>query len=136
MTTEATSTQGVLLKRAGTLIAEVTSFKGPGTKAPQLDASHFGSTAMDFISGLKDNGEFTFDCNFIGSNAQQQALLADIGGAAVAFTLTFNDDTVSPTSVAFNALVTGFEPTGAVNQVIKASCTLKVTGAATWTYAP
>lgn len=133
--TAATSTQGVQLKRAGVLIAEVTSFKGPGTKAPQIDVSSFDSTAMEFISGLKDQGEFTFDLNFVGSNAEQQSLQEDIGSTAVAFTLVLADDTVSPTQAAFSALVTAFELSGAVNQALKASCTLKITGEVTWTYA-
>jgi hypothetical protein len=80
MTTKATSTKGIKLQRgdgAGsetfTTIAEVTNIKGPSEKAAQLDATSFDSDAMEFIAGLVDAGDLTFDVNFVASDVQQQA---------------------------------------------------------------
>jgi hypothetical protein len=145
MTTKAKSTRGIKLQRgdgAGsetfTTIAEVTNIKGPTEKAPQLDATSFDSVAMEYIAGLPDNGELTFDCNFIGNDAQQQGLRTDLrAGTARHFKLVLNDDAVTPTTISFTAIVTGApEISGSVNAVVKGSCSLRITGQATWVYAP
>lgn len=147
MTTKATSTKFVKVQRGDgaasevfTTIAEVTSFKGPSEKAPQLDATSFDSTAMEYISGLADNGELTFDVQFVGTDPQQQGLRTDLrNGTRRNFKIVLNDQPTggsNPTSVAFTAIVTGApEIGGGVNQVVKGSCSLRITGTATWTYA-
>lgn len=145
MTTSATSTKGIRLQRGDgggtevfTTIGEVTNIKGPSEKASQLDATSFDSTAMEFISGLSDSGEITFDMNFVGQNAQQQGLRTDLrNGTLRNFKLILNDHATTPTTVAFSAIVTAApDIAGGVNQVVKASCTLKVSGLPTWTYRP
>lgn len=145
MTTNAKSSKGIKLKRgdgAGsetfTTIGEVTSFKGPSTKAPQLDATSFDSLAMEFIAGLVDNGEVAFDLNFVGSDVQQQGLRADqVAGTLRNFQLNLNDHISDPTVISFSAIVTEAPSiSAAVNAVVKAACTLKVSGAATWHYRP
>ncbi len=145
MTTNAKSSIGVKLQRgdgAGsetfTTIGEVTSFKGPAEKAPQLDATSFDSTAMEYIAGLPDNGEVTFDCLFVGSNAQQQGLRTDLrAGTLRNFKLNLNDHVSDPTIVSFSAIVTGApEIAASVNAVVKGSCSLRISGTPTWHYRP
>lgn len=145
MATNAKSSKNVKLKRgdgagseAFTTIGEVTSFKGPGEKAPQLDATSFDSTAMEFIAGLTDNGEITFDVNFVGSDAQQQGLRTDSrAGTLRNFKLDFNDHASDPTIASFAAIVTSPpEPSAAVNAIVKASCSLRISGTVTWHYRP
>lgn len=145
MTTKATSSKGIKLQRGDgggsevfTTIGELTNVKGPSEKAPQLDATSFDSTAMEFIAGLSDGGEVTFDVNFVASNAQQQGLRTDHrAGTLRNFKLILNDHATTPTSIAFAAIVTSPPDIAAgVNQVVKGSCSLKVSGQATWTYAP
>lgn len=145
MATKAKSTKGLQLQRGDgggsevfTTIGEVTNIKGPSEKAGQLDATSFDSTAMEFIAGLSDNGEVTFDVNFVGSDAQQQGLRTDLrNGTLRNFKIIINDHATTKTTVAFAAIVTASpELSGSVNQVIKGSCSLKVSGLATWTYAP
>lgn len=145
MATKAKSTKGLKLQRGDgggsevfTTIGEVTNIKGPSEKAPQLDATSFDSTAMEFIAGLPDNGELTFDVNFVGSDAQQQGLRTDLrNGTLRNFKLILPDHATTPTTIDFAAIVTGApEIAGSVNAVIKGSCSLRISGAATWTYAP
>lgn len=145
MATKAKSTRGLKLQRGDgggtevfTTIGEVTNIKGPGEKASQLDATSFDSTAMEYIAGLSDSGELTFDVNFVGSDAQQQGLRTDMrAGTLRNFKLILNDHATTPTTVTFAAIVTSApEIAGSVNQVIKASCSLKVSGLPTWSYAP
>lgn len=147
MATKASNTIGIQLQRGDgggpetfTKIAEVTSWKGPTEKAPMLDASSFDSTASEFIAGLPDNGEVTFDVNWVGNDAQQQGLRTDLrAGTKRNFKLVLNDKPVGgtqPTTVSFAAIVTGApELSGAVNQVVKGSCSLRITGTATYSYA-
>lgn len=145
MTTKAKSSKQLKLQRGDgggsevfTTIGEVTNIKGPSEKAPQLDATSFDSTAMEFIAGLPDNGEITFDVNFVGSDAQQQGLRTDLrNGTLRNFKLIVNDHATTPTTISFAAIVTQApEIAAGVNQVIKGSCSLKVSGTATWSYAP
>lgn len=145
MTTKAVSTKKLKLQigdgggtEVFTTIAEVTNLKGPSEKAAQLDATSFDSDAMEFIAGLSDNGEVAFDLNFVGSNAQQQQLRTDLrAGNKRNFKILVNDNAVTPTTVAFAAIVTQApELSGGVNAVLKGSGTLKVSGVAAWSYAP
>lgn len=145
MATKAKSTKGIQLQRGDgggtevfTTIGEVTNIKGPGEKTSPLDATSFDSTAMEFISGLPDNGELTFDVNFVGSDAQQQGLRTDMrNGTLRNFKLKLNDHATTPTTITFAAIVTSApEISGSVNQVLKGSCSLKISGQATWSYAP
>lgn len=145
MATNAKSSKGIRLQRgdAGgpevfTTIGEVTSVKGPSEKAPQLDASSFDSTAMEFIAGLPDSGELTFDINFIGNNVQQQGLRTDLrAGTLRNFKLILTDHATTPTTVTFAAIVTAAPDVNAsTNAVIKGSCSLRISGQPTWVYAP
>lgn len=148
MTTRATSTKNIKMQRGDgatpvetfTTLAEVTGFKGPSEKASALDATSFDSAAMEFIGGLTDGGEVSLDLLFIGPDAGQQGLRTDLrAGTKRNFKLVLNDQPsggVQPTSVAFTAVVTAApELSGSVNQVVKSTATLKVSGLPTWTYA-
>lgn len=145
MPTKAKSSKGIKLQRGDgggtevfTTIGEVTNVKGPAEKATQLDATSFDSTAMEFIAGLSDSGELTFDVNFVGSDAQQQGLRSDLrAGTLRNFKLILADHATTPTTIAFAAIVTAApEVSAGVNQVVKGSCSLKISGLPTWTYAP
>lgn len=120
-----------------TTIAEVTTFKGPSEKSPQIDASSFDSDGMEYILGLSDGGEVTFDMNFIGDDPQQIGLRTDSrAGTTRNFKIIVPDQGSgsTPTNVVFAALVTAPpDISTGVNQVNKSACTLKVTGVPVWT---
>lgn len=145
MTTQAKSSKYLKLQRGDgggpevfTTIAEVTNFKGLDENAPQIDVTSLDSAAMEYIGGLVDGSEITFDCNFVGRDAQQQGLRADLrAGTTRNFKLIANDHATNPTTVTFAAVVTGAPGiSAAVNQALKSSCKLKVSGLSTWTYPP
>lgn len=144
MATKATSTTGVKLQRgdgAGTEVfvdvGEVTNISGPNESAAQVDVTSFASTAHEFISALPDSGEVTFDMNFVGSDATQQALRSDLRiGKKSNYKLVLNDHATTKSTCAFAAIVTALSgPQGGVDAAITQSCTLKVSGQPTWTYA-
>lgn len=144
MATKAKSARGTKLKRgdAGspevfTLIAEVKDIKGPSETAADFEVTSYDSTAKEFLTDLPDNGELTFDMNFIGSDTEQQGLRTDLrAGTTRNFQLVFNDHSTSPTTASFAAQVTKLENTAPMTNAYAMSCALKISGTVTWVYRP
>ena len=139
MATSAISGFGTLLKigdgggtEVFTTIAEVTDISGPGLSMDTMEATSHSSTAgwKEFVAGLLDAGEVTFSVNFLITNATQSytsGLIRDmVNRTARHFQLVFPN--VGNTTWAFTALVTAFEPAEPIDDVLKADCTLKITG--------
>ena len=134
--TEAISGFGTILKRGDgavpevfTTIAEVKSLSGPGLTLETIDVTHHQSTGgwREFIGGLLDGGEVTFDVNFIPSNQTQDNLWTDLQNRTLRnFELEFPDP--GSTTWSFSALVTGFEESAPIDDVLGASVTLKISG--------
>lgn len=135
---DAISTQGALVQRgdgAGTevftTIAEVISFSGPGGEASEIDVTSLTSTGKEFRLGLKDEGNVTLDCLLVPGDAAQDGLKSDRSAGTVRnFKIVLPD--ASSTTLSFAALVKGFSISGGVDDVVKASISLRVTGAVTW----
>lgn len=138
MPTKAKASKGLVLRRGGNAIAEVTSVSGPNGTLATIDATSHDSTATEFIAGLPDSGEVTFDFNFVGNDAQQQGLETDrVNGTLGAYTLVLNDHAATKTTYTFSAFVTAFglNP-GGVGDKLTGSATLRITGGTTKTYSP
>lgn len=138
MSDSALTSQGVELKIGTgspvsyTKISEINSFNGPGGSGQVIDVTDLDSTAIEKIMGLHDEGQLTFEINYIPSDTQHAALrTARAGKTLTPFQLIFTD--AGETQWAFNAYVTGFTVSGGVNSPIKASVTLEITGAITET---
>ena len=115
---------------AYTTIAEIVSFNGPGGSVSVIDVTDLASSAKEKIAGMNDNGQLSFECNFIPTNTQQAALkTAKEAGTQVKVKLVFTD--TGTTEWTFDAIVTGFSITGAVDGVVKASVTLEISGSIT-----
>lgn len=61
-----------------TLISEVFNMGGLGQTNPTIKSTHWGSTAHEYIAGLADGDELSIEMNRILSDAQQDALIADV----------------------------------------------------------
>lgn len=115
-----------------TTIAEVKSISGPSLSADTIDVTNMSSPNgwREFIQGPKDGGEVTFDVNFLPTNATHNAatgLLRDFkNGTRRNFKLVFPNP--GNTTWQFAAIVTGFEVSAPVDDVLGASITLKLTG--------
>lgn len=141
----ATHTRSTKLKRGDgggtevfTTIAAITSFSGPNETAPTVDVTTMDSTAREYITGLKDQGEITFDLIFVGSNAQQQGVRTDLtNGTTRNFKLVIPDKTLEAdcTTLSFAGVVTQFALTGQTDDAWRGSVTIKLSGAGTWVYA-
>ena len=108
-------------------IAEINSFSGPGGSVSVIDVTDLSSSAKEKIAGMNDNGQLSFECNFIPSNTQHVALReAKEAGLTISIKLIFTD--AGLTEWTFNAIVVGLSVSGAVDGVVKASVTLEISG--------
>ncbi len=136
--TNALAAYGVLLKigdgatsEAFTTIAEVRDISGPSLELETKDVtSHDSGGWTEHIGTLLKGGEVSFDLNFIPTNATQgysSGLIDDmVNRVKRNFQIIF--PTTSPTTWAFAALVTAFEPSAAVADELKADVTLLISG--------
>jgi len=121
---------------AGTLIAQVQSFSGPGLSADTVDVTSHDSTGAweEVVVSILRSGELTFDIVYDPANATHKnaagGLLADLAGrASTTYTLVFPD--ADTTEWAFSAFVVGFEPSMPHEGALTASCSMKITGQVT-----
>lgn len=114
---------------AYTKINGVVSFDGFDGAASELDTTDLDSTAMEYISGLKDEGKFGFEVKVLKTDAGQLALrAARTSGAVVAMKLTLPDAAVA----SFNCLVKTMPTSGGVNAVLKGKIDTRISGPVVW----
>lgn len=112
-----------------TRIGGVLTFAGLDGSAPDLDTTDLDSTAMEYISGLKDEGKFGFEMKINRADLGQLALdAARVSGDVTPFKLTLPDGSIA----SFDILVKTTPINGAVNAVLKGSVDTKITGPVTW----
>lgn len=110
-----------------TQLAEVSNITPPSDTLDVIDVTHMASPnrTREFIAGLSDPGECSFEMNFI-PGSQSDVLLQEVvkAGAVVKARITF------PNSVTwtFDAIATGYEPAIPVDDRMTATVTFKVTG--------
>jgi predicted secreted protein len=110
--------------------AGVKDISGPGLSTDTIDVtSHDSAGAMrEFVAGLKDPGEVSFEAVFDPKLAGHAALVTRQGARTVdKYRLVFA--TTPAETWEFDAIVTGIEPSNPVEGYIGANVTLKVSGA-------
>uniref|UniRef100_A0A6M3J9J3 Putative tail tube protein n=1 Tax=viral metagenome TaxID=1070528 RepID=A0A6M3J9J3_9ZZZZ len=121
-------------------IGGIRGFQGPSGQAGVIDVTTLNSTAKEKLIGLRDEGSLTLDA-FLDpqtATAQQIALIADRAGRTLrTFDIKFSDitpivTTSQPTGVNFDAYVSNFAVTGAVDQAVTVSIGLEITSALKW----
>lgn len=112
-----------------TKIKGLMSFSGLDGEASDIDVTDLDSTAMEYISGLVDEGKFGFEVKTLHTDAGQLAIrAARASGDVKGMRLTFPDEVVA----SFDVLVKSVPVAGGVNAVIKGSVSCKVTGPVVW----
>jgi hypothetical protein len=114
------------------LIGELTDFNGPGGSASEIDVTHLGSSAREFVMGLKDSGTVTAELQFKPGDVGQVFLRKrqEVLSVPTTFLLYLSD--TSNTQLTFDAYVQGFSISGAVDDKVTASVTLRITGEVIW----
>lgn len=116
-------------------INNITGFQGPGGSASVIDVSNLASSAKEKLIGLADEGQFTFDLNYDPDDAGHTALRgARTTRTRSEFVVTFTDTAggSSATTARFYGYVLEFRVSGAVDQQVKAACSIEIDGAVTW----
>lgn len=112
----------------GTAVVNLISVTAYNVSVATIDSTNMASTWRESIGGLKDGGDCSFEIAYDPAGATHQALTTDIDGASHSVVITYsNSDTTS-----FNAIITGFSVTAALDDKITASVTMKITGAVTF----
>ena len=114
--------------------AEVLSIGGPEISAAEIEVSSLDSTGgyKEYITGLRDGGTIALELNWVGSNAQQ-VLLRDRAILPTAFVYRITWPNSPATVATFSAVCTKFGMNTESGSAVKASVSLRITGAVTWT---
>lgn len=108
-------------------IAEVFDITPPSESTDVVDATHMGSpNAMrEFIMGLTDPGEASFEMNFLAGSPSEVAILAARAArAARTCVITFPNRA----TWTFKGLITGYEAAIPNEDKMTATVTIKVSG--------
>lgn len=120
---------GATLAFSTGFFGEITSLSWSGQEREFFEGTHMGSTGgfKQFIPGnLADPGELEIECNLEAEKTPP------ITGAAETVTVTLNSAGAGNTSTwAASGFLTGFEWEAPVEDIMKATATIKFTGAIT-----
>jgi len=107
-------------------VGEVMSITPPSDAIDIIDATHMASPdrTREFITGLRDPGECSFEMNFVPGSAGD-TLLQAVRDAAVRVScrITYNNAVIWT----FSGILTGYEPTVPIDDKMTATVTFKVT---------
>lgn len=114
-------------------LGEVFNITPPSATADQIDVTHMQSPdrRREFISGLIDGGECSFEMNYIPGSDADESLNAILDADPDERRRTWR--IIYPNSIVhtFDAELTGYEPSVPTDDKMTATVTLKVTGVVT-----
>jgi len=112
-------------------VAEVFNVTPGEATADRIDATHYGSPGRrrEYISGLIDSGEASFELNWIPGN-DTDVMLRDLfaSGATVEHRITFPN----LVTVTYEASIIGYSKTPPIDDRMTAMITVSVSGEETW----
>jgi len=117
-----------------TAIGEVVGWSGPAYSAGVIDITHLQSSVKEKITGVYDPGEISFDINFMGSgNVGQKSLRTSLISRVKSGIIIQLSTATTTQKIRCKGYITGFSVQGAVDQVVKGSVTIALSGPVTWT---
>lgn len=119
-------------------VGEINDLQPPSPQKETVDVTHMGSTGgyREFISGLKDGGEVTFNMNFVYADYLIFKNNFENDDQPRKYRIVFPDDPTNPTRWDFEAIVTDIPVTAPTADKVVADVTLKVSGQSTLTNVP
>lgn len=118
-------TAGTAAPKTWTAINNVKDYSGFDGSASELDRTNMQSGAMEYAAGLQDFGQFSLNIDVDDTDAGQLAMRAAKTIAATkAFKLRLPNGKVR----AFKGFMKKFSEQGGVNQIVKASVDVRITG--------
>lgn len=131
-------TQGTKLKLAGTAspvtytdTANVTAISGLGGQKGDIETTNFDSLAKQFLTGLEDPGQVQVEINYAPADTSQTAIWALKESGALR-TWRIQSPGASPAPYfSFSATVQQFQVNWQTDDIVRATLTLRVSGAIT-----
>ncbi len=117
-----------------TNLAEVFSITPPSDNIDIIDVTHMTSPTRtrEFISGLNDPGEASFELNFVAGGAADVAIRAlNALTTTTNFRITFPDGTSGSVTWIFAGFLTGYSPAIPGEDKMTSTVTIKVTSSFT-----
>lgn len=107
-------------------LAEVTNITPPSDTVDVLDATHMQSPnrTREFIEGLVDPGEASFEMNFIPGSPADVAIRGFRGAGRISCRITWPNGTIWT----FKGIMTSYAPAAPTADKMTATVTFKVTG--------
>ena len=122
------SSGGTATSVTSSAIGQVVSISGPSGSASEIDTTHLQSTAKEFMIGLMDEGEVSFDVNIDHADVGQLAFQASrLARTSKTYTITWSDAKVST----FTGYAKSFSKTASVDDKVSASLAIRISGAVT-----
>lgn len=113
-----------------TQLDELLSVTPPNPQVDDVEATHMGSTAKEYISGLTDYGEGSFEFNFIPGNATDvlvRAAIVDKVTRAFKIVLPIAGGSTHQ-EITGNCVVKGWVPVDPIDNRMTATLTVRFTG--------
>lgn len=115
-------------------LSEVTNITPPNFETDDVDVTHMQSPnrTREFVAGLVDPGEASFEMNWVpGSETDTILLDLKTAGTTVSWKILFPDGI---NYWEFSGYVKGYEPTLETEDKMTATCTIRVAGDVTTSY--
>lgn len=116
-----------------TKLAEITSVTLPNPQVEDVEATHFESPnrRREYIAGLVEDGEGTFEMNYVADSATDKLLKAALtAGDARAYKIVVPDGATG-WAVSGTCIVKGYERSVPIGDKMTATLTVRFTGAST-----
>ena len=112
-----------------TQLDELLSVTPPNPQIEEVEATHMGSTAREFIAGLTDFGEGEFEFNFIPHNATDQLIRAAISDRVQrSFKIVLPRAAGDTQEITGECIVKGWVPNDPIDDRMTATLTVRYTG--------
>jgi hypothetical protein len=128
----ALKSQGVILKRAGVEVGQITGITGPDGESNEIDVTHLRSLQKEYLTGLADAGNLSFTGWWDPTDVAQIAMRNDrLNQASAVYTVTLTDAAASTLTI--TCFVKQFGMAIAPDGAIALNGSLRITGAEVWT---
>jgi len=118
-------TSGSANPKTWTAINNVKDYQGFDGSTSELDKTNMQSGAMEYAAGLQDFGQMSLTVDVDNTDAGQTALrTSKTAGSTKAYKMVLPNGKIRT----FKAFVKKFSESGGVNQIVKASVDLRITG--------
>lgn len=116
-----------------TKLGEVTGISLPNAQTEEVEATHFGSPdrRREYISGLIDDGEGSFEMNYVPGSATDTLIrAAQASGLARGYKIVIPDG-ADTWEITGDCIVRGYERNVPIDDRMTATLTVRFTGAST-----